>query len=58
MTRYHAVKAIPDCQNNMWGVFDCVLGRLLGNGKNSEVRVSSESEAYEIIDIMLERVGA
>jgi len=56
--RYYAVKAIPDSQNNSWGVFDTVLGKLLENGKEMSLRVSSEAEALDVIDDMVQRVGA
>lgn len=39
-------------------IFDTKLFRLVGNGKGKALVLDSQDEAMEIVDIMVQRVGA
>lgn len=39
-------------------IFDTKLFRLVGNGKGKALVLDSQDEAMEVIDIMVQRVGA
>lgn len=39
-------------------IFDTKLFRLVGNGKGKALVLDSQDEAMQIIDIMVQRVGA
>lgn len=55
MSRYEIKQRIMD---KGWVIWDSVLQKFLGNGKDEMLNVDTHVQAQNIVSIMVQRVGA